>query len=40
MNNTIPLSSLRNEIGKVLNPHTKELGSDIMSSIRKRNLST
>ena len=40
MNNTIPLSSLRNEIGKVLNPHTKELGSDIMSSIRNRNLST
>ena len=40
MNNTIPLSSLRNEIGKVLNPHTKELGSDILSSIRNRNLAT
>ena len=40
MNNTIPLSSLRNEIGKVLNPHTKELGSDVWSSIRNRNLAT
>ena len=38
MNNTIPLSSLRNELGKVLNPYTKELGSDIGSSIRNRNL--
>ena len=40
MNNTIPLSSLRNELGKVLNPYTKELGSDIGSSIRNRNLIT
>ena len=40
MNNTIPLSSLRNEIGKVLTPYTRELGSDIQSSIRNRNLLT
>ena len=40
MNNTIPLSSLRNELGKVFNPYTKELGSDIGSSIRNRNLIT
>ena len=39
-NNTLPLSSLRNEIGKVLTPYTRELGSDIASSIRNRNLIT
>ena len=39
-NNTLPLSSLRNEIGKLLTPHTRELGSDIWSSIRNRNLIT
>ena len=38
MNNTLPLSSLRNEIGKVLTPYRRELGSDIASSIRNRNL--
>ena len=40
MNNTVPLSGLRNEIGKVLTPYTRELGSDIESSIRNRNLIT
>jgi len=40
MNNTVPLSGLRNEIGKVLTPFTRELGSDIGSSIRNRNLIT
>ena len=40
MNNTVPLSGLRNEIGKVLTPYTRELGSDIQSSIRNRNLIT
>ena len=40
MNNTVPLSGLRNEIGKVLTPYTRELGSDINSSIRNRNLIT
>ena len=37
INNVLILSSLRNEIGKVLNPYMKELGSDIWSSIRNRN---
>ena len=40
MNNTVPLSGLRNEIGKVLTPYTRELGSDLQSSIRNRNLTT
>tara|TARA_R100001463_G_scaffold24199_1_gene57760 strand:+ start:217 stop:3879 length:3663 start_codon:yes stop_codon:yes gene_type:complete len=40
MNNTLPLSSLRNEIGKVLTPYTRELSSDIQDSIRNRNLIT
>ena len=40
MNNTVPLSGLRNEIGKVLTPFTRELGSDLQSSIRNRNLIT
>lgn len=40
MNNTIPLSSLRNELGKIFTPYTRELGSDILSSIRNRNLIT
>lgn len=37
-NNTMPMSSLRNEIGKVLNPGMKELNSGIWQSIRNRNL--
>ena len=37
-NNTLPLSSFRNELGKVFTPYTRELGSDIESSIRNRNL--
>jgi hypothetical protein len=36
-NNTMPMSSLRNEIGKVINPHMKELNSGIWQSIRNRN---
>ena len=39
-NNTLPLSSLRNELGKVLTPYTRELGSEIGDSIRNRNLIT
>ena len=39
-NNTLPLSSFRNELGKVFTPYTRELGSDIQSSIRNRNLIT
>ena len=37
-NNSLPLSSLRNELGKIFTPYTRELGSDIGSSIRNRNL--
>ncbi len=40
MNNTVPLAGLRNEIGKVMTPYTRELGSDIGDSIRNRNLLT
>ena len=36
-NNTMPMSSLRNELGKVLNPGMKELNSGIWQSIRNRN---
>jgi len=36
-NNTMPMSSLRNEIGKVINPGMKELNSGIWQSIRNRN---
>ena len=37
-NNTIPLSSLRNEIGRLLNPQMRELNSGMMEQIRNRNL--
>ena len=40
MNNTVPLAGLRNEIGNVMTPYTRELGSDIGSSIRNRNKLT
>ena len=40
MNNQVPLAGLRNEIGKLITPHTKELGSGIADSIRNRNLLT
>ena len=36
-NNTVPLSSLRNEIGKVLSPGMRELSSSITDQIRNRN---
>lgn len=39
-NNQIPLSSLRNEIGKVINPAMKELNSGIWDAVRNRNLMT
>ena len=38
MNNTLPLSSLRNEIGKLFTPHMRELDTGIVDSIRNRNL--
>ena len=37
-NNAIPLSSLRNEIGKIFNPYMKELNSGWIQSWRNRNL--
>ena len=40
LNNTVPLSSLRNEIGKILSPHQRELGSSITDAIRNRNLAS
>ena len=39
-NNTLPLSSLRNEIGRVITPYTRELQSGFFDSIRNRNLAT
>ena len=38
VNNTIPLAGLRNELGKVFTPYTRELGSGIGDAIRNRNL--
>ena len=40
VNNQIPLSSLRNELGKVLNPYMKELNAGFLDSIRNRNQIT
>ena len=37
-NNTIPMSSMRNELGKLFNPYMKELNSGIGDAIRNRNL--
>jgi hypothetical protein len=40
LNNTIPMSSMRNELGKLISPHTRELDSDIWTAIRNRNQLT
>ena len=40
LNNTIPMSSMRNELGKLFSPHTRELDSDIWTAIRNRNQIT
>ena len=40
INNQVPLSSLRNELGKLFNPHMKELNSGWQDAIRNRNLIT
>ena len=37
LNNSIPLAGMRNEFGKWINPHMKELNSDMWSSLRNRN---
>lgn len=39
-NNTLPLSSLRNEIGRVITPYQRELQSGFEDSIRNRNLAS
>jgi hypothetical protein len=38
MNNTIPLGGLRNDIGKLFNPHMKELNKGWSDTFRNRNL--
>ncbi len=38
LNNALPLSSMRNEMGKLLNPYMRELNSGINDSLRNRNL--
>ena len=37
LNNSVPLAGLRNEFGKWVNPHMKELNSSMWDSIRNRN---
>ena len=37
LNNSIHLAGMRNEFGKWINPHMKEINSDMWSSIRNRN---
>ena len=37
MNNTIPMAGLRNDLGKLFNPNTKELSSGIWDAIQNRN---
>ena len=39
-NNTVPLAGLRNEIGKLINPHMREINSGIFQSLRNRNLAS
>ena len=38
MNNTLPLSSIRNDLGKIFTPYTRELSSGIGDALRNRNL--
>jgi len=37
LNNSVPLAGMRNEFGKWINPHMKELNGDIWDSLRNRN---
>ena len=39
-NNSVPLAGMRNEFGKWMNPHMKELNSNMWDSIRNRNLAS
>ncbi len=40
LNNQVPLSSLRNDLGKLFTPYTRELASGVGQSLRNRNLTT
>ena len=40
LNNSVPLAGLRNEFGKFVNPHMRELNSSMWDSIRNRNAAT
>ena len=40
LNNVVPLGGLRNDLGKLFSPYTRELNSGIVDSIRNRNLAT
>jgi len=40
LNNTVPLSGLRNEMGRLFTPYMREINSGIIQSIRNRNLAT
>ena len=40
LNNQVPLAGLRNDLGKIFSPHTRELHSGIIDAIRNRNLIT
>ena len=40
LNNVVPLGGLRNDLGKLFTPYTRELNSGIVDSIRNRNLAT
>ena len=38
INNQVPLAGIRNDLGKIFTPYTRELNSGIIDSIRNRNL--
>ena len=40
MNNTVPLAGLRNEMGRLVTPHMREINSGIFQSWRNRNLAS
>ena len=40
MNNTVPLAGLRNELGRLITPHMREINSGVFQSWRNRNLSS
>jgi len=40
INNTVPMSALRNDLGRLFSPHTRELDSSIGNAVRNRNLLT